>query len=73
MMPWADLLVAWRQVALYEHECARPAQAEAARRAGLPGLARALDQLSGPFTPWGFPYTGRPTDNPVPHAHVYHH
>jgi hypothetical protein len=44
-MPWADLLVAWRQVALYEHDYLYPMCAEIAKRAGLYSLSHVFDQL----------------------------
>lgn len=45
-MPWADLLVAWRQVALYEHDYLYPICAEIAKRAGLYPLARLFEQFA---------------------------
>jgi hypothetical protein len=44
-MPWADLLAAWRQVALYEHDYMYPTCAEIARRDGLYPLVRLFDRL----------------------------
>lgn len=45
-MPWSDLLVAWRQVALYEHDYLYPICAEIAKRSGLYPLARLFEQLA---------------------------
>lgn len=44
-MPWADLLVAWRQVAWYEHDYMYPTCAEIARREGLYPMGRFFDWL----------------------------
>lgn len=44
-MPWADLLVAWRQVALYEHDYMYPTCAEIARRDGLYPMGRLFDRF----------------------------
>nr|NP_050855.1 hypothetical protein NeolCp050 [Nephroselmis olivacea]AAD54826.1 unknown [Nephroselmis olivacea] len=45
-MPWADLLVAWRQVALYEHDYLYPICAEIAKRAGLYPLSRFFEKCA---------------------------